>query len=367
MLKILVITKRQYMNKDLLEDRFGRFRELPLELALKNYRVYGLCLSYQSKKEGRISDGLVEWESINVGPLKLPGFLRFFKRASQLAAKADVLWAASDSIYGIIGYVIAKKSRIPLVFDLYDNFEYFFLARLPVIKQLYRWVIKNGQAITCVSRPLGRQLARHRKKDGIFVIENAARTDLFKPMDKKSCRDALKLPQNACLVGTAGALYKNRGIHFLFEAFDRLRIKYPDLHLVLAGPRNVRIPVHDRVHDLGVLPLEKVPLLLNALDVSVVSNRENDFGRYCFPQKVREIMACDVPLIAARVGSMAELFIDYPKWLYTPDDAVDLARVLEHRMKNQITGYKGVLSWSEVASDLERIFLELCKDSTETH
>ena len=34
-MKILVLTKRQYMGKDLLDDRFGRFRELPLEFALR--------------------------------------------------------------------------------------------------------------------------------------------------------------------------------------------------------------------------------------------------------------------------------------------------------------------------------------------
>ena len=45
-MKILVLTKRQYMGKDLLDDRFGRFRELPLELAKLGHEVTGICLSY---------------------------------------------------------------------------------------------------------------------------------------------------------------------------------------------------------------------------------------------------------------------------------------------------------------------------------
>ncbi len=362
MLKILVITKRQYMNKDLLDDRFGRFREMPLELALKKYRVYGLCLSYQSKKEGKMSDGPVDWESINAGPLKLPGLLRFFKRASQLAAKADVIWACSDSIYGIIGYILALKFRIPLIFDLYDNFEYFLLARLPVIKQLYRRVIKNCDAVICASHPLARLVNSYRNTGHIFVIENAVREDLFRPLDKKTCRDALGLPQNVRLIGTAGALYRNRGIQFLFQAFDLLSAKHPDLDLAIAGSRNIHIPRNNRIHDLGILPLEKVPLLLNALDVAIICNRKNDFGKYCFPQKTREIMACDVPLISARVGSMAELFTNHPEWLFAPDDPSDLARVLENRMMNQRTNYEEVFSWSDVATELETIFLEICKD-----
>jgi glycosyltransferase involved in cell wall biosynthesis len=161
-------------------------------------------------------------------------------------------------------------------------------------------------------------------------------------------------------VGTAGLLDRNIGIQFLLKAFDSLKTKYPDLHLALAGlHRNLHIPHNDRIHYLGELELEKVPLLFNALDVSVICNRENEFGRYCFPQKAREIMACNVPLIAARVGSMAELFKDHPDWLFTPDDSDDLARVLEMRLRDRKTSYKEVPSWSDAASELEEIFLTI--------
>ena len=129
-MRILVLTKRHYTNKDLLDDQFGRLRELPLQLALKKHKVFGLCLSYQNKRGKKISDGPVEWGSINAGPLKIPGLLQFFRRASQLAANVDAIWACSDSIYGIIGCILASKYRILLVFDLYDNFEYFLSARI---------------------------------------------------------------------------------------------------------------------------------------------------------------------------------------------------------------------------------------------
>ena len=357
MIRVLVITKRQYTNKDLIDDRFGRLRELPLQLALRKHMVSGLCLSYQKKREGNTSDGPVEWESINAGPLKIPGLIRFFRRASQLAANADVIWACSDSIYGIIGCRLASKYRIPLVFDLYDNFEYFLAARLPVIKQLYRRAIRKSQAVTCVSRPLAHLVTSYGKKEAVFVIENGVRKDLFKPMDKKTCRESLGLPQHVRLVGTAGALYDNRGIQFLFHAFDMLKAKHPDLHLALAGPRNTPIPLGERVHDMGILPLEKVPMFINALDVAIVCNRENIFGKYCFPQKTREIMACQVPLIVARVGSMAEFFSSRPQWLFSPDDASGLVLVLENRLRDGVAEYDNIFSWSDIGSKLESIFV----------
>ena len=355
-MQILVLTKRQYMNKDLIDDRYGRFREIPLSLAQMGHQVNGICLSYRPKYEGRIMDGPVLWESINLGQTKILGLHRFFKRASHYSKSADFIWACSDSIYGIIGYMLSAIYSTPLIFDLYDNFEYYLAAKLPIIKQLYHHTLKNCSAVTCVSRPLADLVKSYGQKVNVAVLENAVRDDLFFPMDKNSCRAELKLPANCQLVGTAGALDDNRGIQSLYGAFDLLKDRYPDLHLVLAGPRKGNLPRSDRIHDLDVLPLEKVPLLLNALDVAVICNRDSEFGKYCFPQKATEIMACDIPLIAARVGSMAALFKDHPQWLFAPDNSRDLADAIEHRLDDRATGYRIATSWKDATEKLEKTF-----------
>ena len=361
-MKILVLTKRQYMNKDLIDDRYGRFREIPLALAQLGHKVNGVCLSYRSTNEGRINDGPVLWESINLGPTVILGLHRFIQRASQYAKSVDVIWACSDSIYGILGYMLSTKYSKPLVFDLYDNFEYYLAAKLPIIKQLYHHAVKNCSAVTCVSRPLAGLVNSYGKKENVVLLENAVRDDLFFPMDKRSCRTDLGLPTDCQLIGTAGALDDNRGIQSLYGAFDILKDRYPDLHLVLAGPRKGNLPRADRIHDLGVLPLGKVPRVLNALDVAVICNRNSEFGKYCFPQKAAEIMACDVPLIAARVGSMAELFKSHPEWLFTPESKRDLATALEYRLAHRNTDYTNVISWQKAAKILEKLMFKLKKE-----
>ena len=169
----------------------------------------------------------------------------------------------------------------------------------------------------------------------------------------------MRLPADCQLIGTAGSLEDSRGIQSLYGAFDILKDRYPDLHLVLAGPRKADLPRGDRIHDLGVLPLEKVPRVLNALDVAVICNRNSEFGKYCFPQKAAEIMACDVPLIAARVGSMAGLFKNRPEWLFTPESKQDLAVALEYRLVHRKTEYTNVSSWQKAAEILEKIMVNL--------
>jgi glycosyltransferase involved in cell wall biosynthesis len=360
-LRILVLSKRQYMRKDLLDDRFGRFREIPLALAQKGHNVQGLCLSYRPKTAGLFHDGPVSWRSINATRLMLPGLIRFINKANFYAMSSDVIWACSDSIYGIIGYGLSKKHNIPIVFDLYDNFESFLMARLPVFKQLYRHVVVNCDAVTCVSRPLETLVSAYGRKKRTIIIDNAVRKDLFFPFNKEKCREKLKLAQDVWLVGTAGALTSNRGIKILFDAFNILKNKYPRLHLAVSGPRDISIPRDERIHDLGVLPFERVPIFLNALDVGIVCNLETAFGKYCFPQKTRELMACNIPIVAANVGSMKDVFTEHPEWLFDPNKVQSLVKVLENRFDDRTTHYGSPPTWGDLAQILEKIMLQTKK------
>ena len=357
-MRILVLTKRQYMNKDLIDDLYGRFREIPLALGEKGHTVRGLCLSYDRKQAGYVRDGKVLWKSMNATSAKLPGLLHFIRQADQQARHMDVIWAGSDSFYGLIGYLLSRKHRIPLIFDLYDNFEYYLAARLPLLKQIYRWVTKHCDVVTCISQPLASFVRSHGRRGPLFVLENAVPKNLFRPMEKTVCRAELGLPPEQCLVGTAGALEKNRGIPLLLNAFLALKESHPDLSLVLAGPLHVTLPRDPRIHYLGMLPYERIPLFLNALDVAVVCNRDNDFGRYCFPQKAREMMACRIPMIAAKVGSMIQLLKGHPEWLYDPEDTGSLAKAISDRLTDQRTDYGDIPEWSDLGAQLEKIMIE---------
>ena len=353
-MRILVLSKRQYMNMDLLDDRYGRFREIPLALSERGHQVSGLCLSYKDKKEGRVWDGEVCWDSLNAGKFKLFGLMRYAASASEKARQAELIWACSDSFYGIIGLWIAKRHRIPLVFDLYDNFEFYLAARLPVVKQLYRLAVRKADVLTCISEPLKSLVATYGRTEKVSVLENAVRADLFRPMDKTDSRKKLGLPLDAVIIGTAGALYRNRGIDALYAAHQLLQSRHPNIHLAVAGPRTRPPPRDEKVHDLGILPLDAVPTLYNALDVAVICNRDNAFGRYCYPQKAVEIMACNIPLVAAGVGSMAQLFKTNPNWLFEPDNAVSLTAAINDRIEHAATNFDRVPSWQDQAVRLER-------------
>jgi teichuronic acid biosynthesis glycosyltransferase TuaC len=270
--------------------------------------------------------------------------------------RPDVVWACSDVPHAVLGVRVAKRIGAPLVIDLYDNFEAYGLTRMPGMRRALQYAIRRSDGVTCVSQPLA-ELVRERYaySGAIEVIENAIPSDLFRPGDRLASRSALGLPAEGILVGTAGALSRSRGIECLFAAFERLAAKREDVHLVLAGrlDRHLSPPAGARVHYLGLLPPEQVPVVLAALDVSVISNRESEFGSYCFPQKFYESVAARVPLVVAATGAMRALLREWPDALYEPDDPDSLVAAIERNIEARQPLPLEAPLWSDLTRRLE--------------
>jgi teichuronic acid biosynthesis glycosyltransferase TuaC len=360
-MRILVLSKRRYMSKDLLDDRYGRFRELPLALAHLGHSVSGLCLSYRIRDEGERMDGpagaRVAWQALNQWRLLplAPGGYWAWVDAWGAAGPPDLVLACSDAMHALLGARVARRIGAPLAIDLYDNFESFGATRGLGISGAYRRAVLGADAVVCISRPLaGLVRDGYGYRGPLEVIENAVPAGRFRPRDREACRRALGLPLGVRLIGTAGALSRTRGIEILFQSFERLQAVRGDVHLVLAGPRDrgLSLPGGGRVHDLGLLPAERVPLVLSALDVSVICNRQTDFGNYCFPQKLYESVACGVPVVCAATGSLRELLADRPESLYVPDDAASLTERLLGQLDRPRPSRLPVPSWQDQGNRL---------------
>lgn len=364
-MRILVLSKRQYMNRDLINDRYGRFRELPLALAAAGHEVAGICLSYRTRDEGRHDDveenAQVSWHALNLKRLLPWGSMSYWRTIDIIGknSRPDLVWACSDALHAILGVRIARKFGASLVIDLYDNFESFAATRIPGITSAFRQALRYADGVTCVSHPLARYVCETSACTcPVEVIENAVPKGLFHPMDPLSCRRELMLPQTGIFIGTAGAISKSRDIETLFNAFKALAQERSDVHLVLAGScdKGLSIPQHSRVHYIGTLPPEMVPVLISSLNIFVICNRESEFGKYCFPQKFYEAVACGVPVIAAATGSMLELLKDNPAHLFEPENANDLAAVLRRQINNPIALPLEVPTWTMMGNRLEDFF-----------
>jgi glycosyltransferase involved in cell wall biosynthesis len=306
----------------------------------------------------------VNWYSYGSDRGKFAGFVNYQYELHKIIKRhePEVIIGASDSLHVISAALLGRRYGLPYVVDLYDNFESFGLTRLPFVRYTFRTAVKHAGAVSVISDELAAYVRKkYRPRSGVTVIENAVPGDVFFPIDKGEARSTLNLPQAGVFIGTAGALDATRGIDTLYRAFLSLVDRYDGLHLVLAGRKDVHSPVpqHERVHYLGEIDYEQVPLFLNSLDIGVICNRPDAFGSYCFPQKLYEMLACKIPVIATNVGVMKRLFCHFPRNLFEPDDSQGLAGVIISQMNAPVFPDFPIPTWTEKAQKLDKLIRQV--------
>jgi glycosyltransferase involved in cell wall biosynthesis len=358
------------MGKDVIVDRYARLYEFPRQLARLGHDTRCFCLSYQRHAEGEweheagSADGRLRWESRSLGRLILPGLARHLAHVSRSlrAFEPEVVIGASDIPHAILAQWLAKRLRVPCVIDLYDNFEGFGQARIPGMVAALRRAARQAALVTTTSELLKERVETVYRAEGrVLALPSAIDKDIFHPRDKAVCRRALGLPPDAPLVGTAGGLLRTRGIDTLYDAWPQVVARYPAARLVLAGPldENFPPPRREDVIYLGCLPHHETARLFNALDVGVIYLKDTPFGRYCFPQKACEMLACRLPIVAADVGAMPALLGD-PRSLYHVDDDASLAHAILANLDAPVVPDREIRDWADIVGDLDRAITQIC-------
>lgn len=365
-MRVLFLTKQQYMGKDLLRDRFGRFYEFP-NAADQGHHVRGVCLKYwddgvDSPVQPQHLDD-VEWQSFQLGWNWPAALFGHYQRLKEIAIEfePEIIIGASDAVHVMTAAYLSARIRVPLAVDLYDNFESYRATHLPGIKAGLKRAILNASAISTVSHNLAEKIQNEYQATGIVrTITNVVCPEIFHPADKSLARARLGLPESELLIGTAGALSVERGIKTLFQAFEKLSSKKNNLSLILAGrlDRRLPIPTNIKVRYMGELPRCDVGHLFNALDVGVVSNRRNQFAEFCFPQKFYEMIACRLPVVAADVGVMRRLLAGYENFLYEPERAESLADAIEKQLDRPKVLDISVPAWKDRGEDFQLLLEE---------
>ena len=125
-MRIVVLAKRHYTNRDALQERFGRIYQLPLHWHRRGCTVSLELLDYRSGTEevnGR--DGF----EAHASPVRRLASLRSVQHRFA-NFHADVIVASGDCFAGLIGYRLAKRSGARFIFDVYDDYRTFGAYRL---------------------------------------------------------------------------------------------------------------------------------------------------------------------------------------------------------------------------------------------
>ncbi|UCD92968.1 MAG: glycosyltransferase family 4 protein [Methanobacteriota archaeon] len=209
----------------------------------------------------------------------------------------------------------------------------------------------------------------------ITVVHNGANTNLFRPMDKSSCREKLGLDADKHYLCFVGILLWWQGVDDIIRAVPKVEENIPGVDLMIVGDGAQRKELEDLVQDLGLsesvhftgrVPYEKVPIYMNASDVCLAPKRVLSSGYS--PLKLYEYMACGKPVIASRVAGF-EILEKGAGLLFEPENVDDLSsnivKVLSDRELMDSMGVEGrrivekEYSWRAVGERISSLLREV--------
>ncbi|MBL8899581.1 MAG: glycosyltransferase family 4 protein [Planctomycetes bacterium] len=176
----------------------------------------------------------------------------------------------------------------------------------------------------------------------IEVVENGLPFELFQLAPKRRPRER----GSPLRIGFLGSVIPSKGVHVLIDAVQRLPAEQVELaihgecfpwHLDTTYEQRLRAQIRGthRIALTGRYEHAAVPQLLAQLDALVIPGLW--YEAFCLT--IREGFLANVPVLASRLGAMAEAIDDgRTGLLFQPGDAEDLARALKRLLDDAALG-----------------------------
>jgi len=175
------------------------------------------------------------------------------------------------------------------------------------------------------------------------ILPNGVDLNLFKPLDKKECRNKLGWDLDK---------------KYILFASNPAR---PEKNFVLAK-QTIENLNNDKIELKVVYDVDHklMPIYLNAADVFLLTSKWEGS-----PNIVKEAMACNIPIVATEVGDIKYLFGNIEGYYYTDPDPNKLVEYINFVLNNDIkpTGRQRIidlnLDYDSFAEKLISIYLEI--------
>jgi len=243
------------------------------------------------------------------------------------AVRPDILHAHSPALNGIAALRVARRRRIPVVYEVRAFWEDGAVdhgttregsLRYRLGRQLETQVLKRATAITTISEGLRRDIvARGIPADRVTVIPNAVDVDRFTttcPGDP-DLRRRLDV-EGKQVLGFIGSYYGYEGLDLLLKALPLILAGAPDVRVLLVGggpqehrlqQQAARLGLLDYVRFVGRVPHDRVQDYYRLVDILIYPRLSVRLTELVTPLKPLEAMAQGNLLVASDVGGHREL------------------------------------------------------------
>ena len=222
-----------------------------LEL-LNNLKVYANIVLFAPSPKGgnRAISGIKYVPVIDNKYFIQPSYelmLLFYLLYSCIKNRPDVLYLRQNS-FPFFPMLICKVLKIPLVVEVNGlvldelevntnskSFAYKVFSYLALSSEKLNY--KYCDRIVSVTDKLRDEIASLYSipEDKIFVINNGANTDLFKPMDQEQVKKELRLESSKKYICFVGHLAAWQGVEFLIYASPLILEKHPEVRFLVVG------------------------------------------------------------------------------------------------------------------------------------
>ncbi|MBT9566880.1 MAG: glycosyltransferase family 4 protein [Thiobacillus sp.] len=212
---------------------------------------------------------------------------------------------------GLVGWAIARLTRTPIV--IYAHGEEIMTWRQAGKFKAMRFAYRHADRVIANSDFTRAELLKLGvQSDRLSLIFPGVDIDRFKPdLAADHLRASLGLRADQKLILSVGRLSRRKGFDQVIQALPKLAEENIDAHYALIGIGEDfdyltdlarTLGVVDRVHMLGHVSADDLPLWYNACDVFAMPNREIDGDTEGFGMVFLEAAACGKPCIAGDAG-----------------------------------------------------------------
>ncbi len=222
----------------------------------------------------------------------------------------------------------AHDFTIPVIFDLKDWFPdsaaaYYknaFVRKTvhDTVAAITAYNLDNSDVITTVSPGLVKKLHTWRGYTP-RLITNGVNTDYFKPMSGAPVRKRLGIPDDAPVIGFAGAVERWYALDQVIRAFSTLLKQRPDAYLLIVGDALftrykadlqdlvIALRLEHRVMFTGAVEYVNLPEYIAAMDVCLIPLLPEQWIDIALPNKYFEYSACGKPILSTPIPDVIDM------------------------------------------------------------
>jgi len=291
------------------------------------------------KAPGPLGESIAERHVVHSQFLHSKWDLRVLPRLAKLMRSrqidAVVTVGAGDKMFW--GRLAAKVAGVPVICSALHSTGW-----PDGVGRMNRWLTPLTDGFIAVADHHGEHLIEHERfpADRVHIIRNGIDCKRFAPMSVASAnlRNELSLSPDARLIGIVAALRAEKNHPMFIDVAAAVCSVDPRAHFVIVGDGPERGAIEqqielygitDRVHLLGTR--HDTPAIVAALDVFLLCSHNE-----ASPVSILESLACGVPVISTRVGSVAESVREGETgFLVAPGDRVAMTQRLRQLLADQ--------------------------------